>query len=123
MVVGRTNNRLYQVIGAVVLLLVLAATYAYAGLGVLNPAVKACKNFCPLANSEYDTVKDGDCYCLTTNSQIDVQNNRMIKVVASINAGKVRNVEIVSPIPQDVQQQIAQQLQQQIAQQQNARTQ
>lgn len=107
------NNRIYQIIGAVVLLLVLAGTYAYAGLGVLNPTVGACKNFCSLAGAEYDNVDNGDCYCLTVNSQIDLQNDRLIQVQSSLNAGKIRQVAVVSPIPQDIQNQIAQQLQQQ----------
>lgn len=120
MVLGR-NNRVYQIIGAIVLLIVLAGTYAYAGLGVGNSNVKACKNFCSVATAEYDKISGGDCYCLTTNSQVDIQNNRVITVQASLNAGKIRAVDIISPIPANIQQQIQEQLkQQQLLQQQQS---
>lgn len=83
-----------------------------------------CQNFCTLSNAEFAFVdKDQNCNCLATQTQIDAQNDALIQWQTIANVGKISNVTVVQPIPDNVKQAINQQLQQQQLLQQQQQTQ
>ena len=93
-------------IAAVVLVLIGAGIYGAAanrqnGNFVQNELV--CRNFCSLSNTEFGFINSQqDCNCIQTQTQIDLKNDAIIQWKTIVNAGKIANLTVPQPIPEDI---------------------